>query len=320
MPCLPRQRFSHSELSLGENISSELVKAFLVGNFEKIEEFYNIYRHRTSRTPDGRWKLPLFYGEFSLINLNNEVSWRQNEEQILNWIKAYPKSPAPYIVYSNFLITRAWSFRGGGFAEEVTPEAWKLFKQNIKLARATLEKNQEVASLDPEWYANMLTIAKLQGWSKREVKNLLHEALSKEPYYLETYYKVFSYLLPKWSGSFEEAEQFVDDVVAVTKKCEGRGMYARIYWIAFSREYEFNENPFAPAQINWKKMREGFEDIMVRYPDAWNLNNYAKFACLARDKEKARALINKIGSKPLIEAWDQDDVNFTNCQKWALEP
>jgi hypothetical protein len=320
MPCVPIQSSNQSELSIRKNIVSESANAFLAGNFEKLENYYSIYRQRTSRTTGGRWKLQFFYSGLLPTNLKTEKDWIETEAKILKWIKAYPKSPAPYIVYSGFLINRGWYFRGGGFAKDVSPEAANTFHQNIELARSTLESSKEIASVDPQWYANMVTVAKAQSWSREEVKKLLQEALSQEPYYHQTYHEAFSKILPKWSGSFEEAENFADDAVAITKKCEGRGMYARIYWRAFNSESEFTYKAFASAQVNWKKMSEGFEDILVLYPDPWNVNSYASFACLARDKVKAKELINKIGNKPVIEAWNQTRVNFTDCQKWAFEP
>ena len=320
MPCIPIQPSKQSELSIRKDISSEAANAFLSGSFEKLENYYSIYRQRTSRTPGGRWKLQFFYVGILPANLEDERDWIEAETKILKWIKLYPKSPAPYIVYSDFLIKRAWYFRGEASAKDVSREAWELFNQNIDLARSTLEKSKEIASVDPQWYANMVTVAKTQSWSKKEVKKLLYEALSKEPYYQQTYHEAFSYMLPKWSGSFEEAENFAEDAVAITNKCEGRGMYARLYWRAFNNDREFTNKPFDSAQVDWKKFSEGFEDILVRYPDSWNVNNYARFACLARDKAKARKWINKIGSKPVIEAWDQEGVNFTDCQKWEFEP
>lgn len=320
MPCIPIRRYEQAELPIWEKIYSEVADAFLSGNFEKLEKYYSIYRQRTSRTPDGQWELQFFYIGLLPAHSKTERDWMEAEAKILKWIKAYPKSPAPYIVYSRFLISRGWHFRGEQFAKEVPREAWEPFQKNIELARSTLERSKEIASVDPQWYANMLIVARLQSWSRKEVKKLLHEALYKEPYYQGTYHEAFSYLLPKWTGSFEEAEKLADDAVAITNKCEGRAMYTRIYWRAFNGESEFTSKSFNSAHVDWKKMSEGFEDILVHYPDPWNVNNYARFACLARDKAKARELINKIGSKPVIEAWNQDEVNFTDCQKWAFEP
>ncbi|MBK1990412.1 hypothetical protein A0J48_023290 [Sphaerospermopsis aphanizomenoides BCCUSP55] len=321
-PCVKIQSYNQSELSLRKNILSEAAATFSLGNFEKLENYYSLYKQRNSRTPSGLWKLRFFYDglfDTDLTNYDNENSWIKVETKIREWIKTYPQSPAPYIVYSNFLLRRGWHFRGGGFAHEIRPEAWEKFNTNIQLAKNVLEKNKELASVDPQWYANMLHIARLQSWHKREVKKLLREALSKEAYYHETYYEVFEYLLPKWGGSFEEAEQFADDAVVITSKCEGKGFYTRIYWRAFNEIREFHSNAFHSTPANWQKMSQSFEDIVKYYPVSWNVNSYGKFACFAGDKAKTKELLTKIGSNPIPEAWKQSGLDFSSCQKLAFE-
>jgi hypothetical protein len=322
VPCIQIKRSNQSELSVRENISSTAGNNFLLGEFNKLEEDYNLYRHRESRTPSGRWKLQYFYLGLLSKELENSLdmrSWERVDEKIHQWQKQYPNSPLPYVAYSDFLINLAWHFRGESFAKNVAPEAWDKFYKNIDLARSTLEYSKKISSADPQWYTNMIYVAKAQSWSKLEVNKILKEALSKEPYYQETYHAVFSYLLPKWSGSFVEAEQFADQAAIITSKCEGRSMYARLYWKAFVEDREFADSSFDSTHTSWKKMSEGFEDLNRDYPSSWNLNNYARFACLARDKEKTIELMNKIHKDVVIEAWiNSTNTNFVDCQRWAF--
>jgi hypothetical protein len=166
MPCIPTQTSKESELSIRDNIETEIASAFPSGNFAKLEKSYNNYRQRTSRTPSGLWKLGVFYNGITfeqLYSSKDQASWKKVEEQALKWIEQYPKLPAPYIFYSKLLISRAFDFRGEGYSSSVSPNSWKLFHQNIALARAVLEDNKEFASNDPEWYATMVDIAKKSG-------------------------------------------------------------------------------------------------------------------------------------------------------------
>ena len=300
--------------------------AFASGNFQELERQYSIYRSRTSRTPGGRWKLQYFYAgilDRELLQEKDEKNWIKAEAKMRAWIKAYPESPAPYISYSNFLIDRAWHFRGSGFADEVPLPAWRPFRQNIKLARATLEKSKEIASIDPNWYANMLSIAQYQGWSKRAVRTLLQEALAKEAYYHDTYHAVFSYLLPKWHGSATEAEKFAQDAARITSKCEGQSLYAQVHVTAFLSNAELDFDPSSSMPVQWGKMSAGFEDLIDRYPISLYLNIYAKFACIADDRPKTQELMKKIGKKPILEVWTESEsyplIDFSDCQQWASD-
>jgi hypothetical protein len=78
-------------------------------------------------------------------------------------------------------------------------------------------------------------------------------------------------------------------------------MYARLYWTVSQREYQ--NAIFVQSLATWKDMRDGFEDLLLRYPDAWNMNNYGYFACVAKDKEKLKELLSKIGTTIFAEAW-----------------
>ena len=40
-----------------------------------------------------------------------------------------------------------------------------------------------------------------------------------------------------------------------------------------------------------------------RYPDAWNLNNFAQFACAAGDREETAKLIRRLGDEPDPQVW-----------------
>lgn len=49
-------------------------------------------------------------------------------------------------------------------------------------------------------------------------------------------------------------------------------------------------------------METGFDDVVRAYPDYWNLNNYAKFACLADDKPKTKELTTRISGHVVDDA------------------
>ena len=214
------------------------------------------------------------------------------------------------------LIEHAWAYRGGGYANTVKPEAWPLFEKYISLARQNLEAHKTVGAADPRWYETMLTVARAESWERHEFNSLLKEALDREPSFYQTYFMALEYLLPKWHGGTWEIEEFARDAVQRTSKQEGRGMYARIYWYASQTQYE-NEL-FSESFAEWPRMKEGFEDVIARYPDAWNLNNYAKFACLAHDKQKVRALLKRIGSDIVGPAWRSPSL-LQQCSHWALQ-
>ena len=308
------------ELAQRKEISAEAMNAFLAEDFAKLEQLSTVFRQDKSRTSSGLWKLTLFYAGIAASEKSskerNEAFWSKLEAKAQAWIAAYPQSPSARIAYSMFLIGHGWHFRGGNYASAVPPEAWEPFYRYIGLARDNLERNKATASVDPRWYETMMTVARAQNWDRKRFDALLNEALDKEPYFYQTYFLALEYLLPKWHGGIKDIEQFANQAVARTVRTEGQGMYARIYW--FASQTQFENELFDRSLIDWSKMKAGFEDVVARYPDAWNINNYARFACLAKDKTTTRELFVRIKENPVREAWSPI-VLFSHCQQWALE-
>jgi hypothetical protein len=129
------------------------------------------------------------------------------------------------------------------------------------------------------------------------------EGTQKFKTYYPTYFTMLNFLLPKWSGSWKTVDNLVQWSVENTKEIDGNSMYARLYWSAAESLSE-KEKLFKDTRASWSKMKRGFDDLMERNPKSkWNLNNFARFACMAGDKKTYVALRRKIGKDVIDEAW-----------------
>jgi hypothetical protein len=71
------------------------------------------------------------------------------------------------------------------------------------------------------------------------------------------------------------------DAAAATAQKEKKSLYARVYW--YLDQVEYRGKIFSLSAAKWADMKDGFDDLTGLYPDLWNLNAYAYFACLAQD-------------------------------------
>jgi hypothetical protein len=306
------------ELEIRAAIVAKSNAAFNESNFAALEKQSQEYRLHKDRTPSGVWKLTLFYrGIIDAIDtsLNGAPNgWDKVPSTIGRWEEQHPTFPSAHISRSIGLIARAGKIRGSDIASRVNPNAWKPYHEAITDARRNLETYKNVSSIDPEWYEEMLIVAKNDDWSRVQFDVLLNEGLQKEPLFYETYFSALDYLLPKWHGDIDEIDQFISDAVERTSKHEGRGMYARIYW--YASQSEFEDDLFDKSNAIWPLMKTGFNDVVRAYPDYWNLNNYAKFSCIAGDKPKTKELTTRITGHVVAEAWSKD-VTEAECASWA---
>jgi hypothetical protein len=295
-------------------------KAYLTKNFKVLEELSNKFRNEKSKILSGTWNLTIFYSAIyraMLTNPNerfNKQIWTDNEKVMSEWIRQYPNSPAAHIMYSITLGEHGWAFRGGDFAEKVPKSAWAPFYKYQELAYKELINNEKVASIDPTWYSDMLRLAKTQGWEADKKNKVFVRGINKEPYYYETYFAFADSLSPKWGGSVEKLESFANYAVQKTRSEDGNIAYARIYMHVYG---DYNDI-FKDTKVSWRKLKIGFDEMVKKYPDNWNFNYYAKFACLAGDYKTMTPLIKRIEPNPRIDAWDNSNDFYLQCKERSL--
>lgn len=270
---------------------------------------------RTSRatTPSGIWKLEEFHDavEAYLPTADSKDGCPYLAGEYLEeWLRTDPTSPAPYIAQATKLLDQAWCFRGDGFASQVAEDAWRPFHENIDAAYAVLMEHKRVASVDPGYYAVMIDIYRAQN-RKSELSALLDEATDREPYYYPIYANAYFSYMPQWGGSTAEIDELARYAVARTQKRDGLGAYARYYWYASSD----NCDCWTDA-INWETMKLAMRDVATRYPDAWNLANFARFGCMFNDRETARSYFDKLGAVDVSIAWP-DVESYRRCRAFA---
>ncbi|MCW5649447.1 MAG: hypothetical protein KIS62_06870 [Ramlibacter sp.] len=230
------------------------------------------------------------------------------DEKSARWVKTNPNSVLALIVQSEMFVRHGFVFRQTASSASDEQE----YVKYLAKARTVLDASSN-GPKDPGWYFQMLRIARFQGWSPQDYSKLLEEAVVTHPYYYDIYFAAAEFLLPQWHGNLDLIENFVRFAEQRTKNKEGHSMYARVYWhlAAFGHDNIFHE-----SRIEWKRMRDGFDDVVKRYPDSWNFNAYARFACQARDRGTAKRLFARIGTQVEQRAW-KSRIEFNRCRMWA---
>jgi len=304
-----------NETDIRTRVRVEATNAFAASDFAALEKMADEYRKNKSRTPSGVWKLFLFYDGLThwLDRVHDEKLITDAEAKMDSWAAAYPQSPTPRITKSMALIRHGWFYRGHSYADKVPKEAWKPFNDYIALAHANLDKCKGIAAGDPQWYQVMMGIAGVESWDRPEFDALFKEAVEHEPYYYRTYDAALDDLLPKWNGDWIQVDNFVDNAERLTYEKEGHSLYARLYW--YIAETNGDSEIFKTSLANWPKMKQGFDDLIQRYPDDWNLNHYLMFACLASDKPTVHTLFGRLGTNAMPDALKL--VDLQKCRQWA---
>ena len=156
----------------------------------------------------------------------------------------------------------------------------------------------------------MQQVALGENWQEAEYEALFQEAVKQEPSYYFYYFSKANFYQSRWYGNKQKLMEFVDESVAATFATEGYTLYSRIYW---SAQREFGNSLFQPGNVDWTKMKQGFEFINEKYPDSmWNQNAFAYFSCLAQDKVSTAKALKKIVGNINLGAWHQSCLLYTS--------
>ena len=174
-----------------------------------------------------------------------------------------------------------------------------------------LEECRTVGELEPEWYVIATRLLALQGRSEAADKALVFEGISRYPNYYELYFAGLEYVWYDSWGDKGRLEEFAQFAVRNTVADEGTSLYARLYW--YASQIEGGLKIFFDRWPNWPTMKVAIHDVIARYPDNWNVNNFARFACAAGDSGEAKSLIDQM-EWPIIDIWKDPDI-LRACSK-----
>ena len=170
------------------------------------------------------------------------------------------------------------------------------------------------ASRDPEWYKTRADILKAIEQEPEDFARFIDEATQRHPSYYELYFIAIEFYAPKWHGDRQQIEAFARKAIEKTRIAEGTGLYARIYW--YASQMQFGHSLFTESDVDWDTMRDGMDDVLADYPDQWNIQNFAVFACLAGDRAMTAKLMNMMDDRPIRRVWRRPE-NLEFCRSMS---
>ena len=269
-------------------------RAFESADYEALDEMLHPRAGHIADLDDGSSRLSgIASGLGDLFNV--PTAQDRVLSQLADWRAERPRSDGPDLVEALFFREWAWSVRGGGFAESVSPQQWALFEQRVEMAAAALEDAARSATRSPVWYQLMLQLGVDRSRRRTELRAVFDAGIAAYPDYDGLHSGLLRALLPRWGGSYEEVDNFIAERVRNAPAGSGPEVYARLYSVVAAFEGD-DTDIFKDAYAQWPLMKQGFDAMLVRYPTSPSIRNrYAFSACRAQDAAayaSARAAIN----------------------------
>lgn len=282
-------------------------------NFAELEARADELRKNNAQFRNGSWKLVQFYDSLECHDEEPESMWLLHQQIYKDWETKFPKSIAAQVGHAWFMVNYAWQARGSGYSDTVTEEGWQAFRERLAASRTILDQSKSLAPC-PMWWSARLKVALGQSEEKAAYEALFQEAKSSFPKFFGYDLSRAGYLLPRWHGEPGDWE------MAAEKEIEREGGlghegYARVV----NAQAYYYDNIFGESNASWRKVKKGFEEMRVRYPDSNELlNSFCRMATLAGDRDQAKRLFLEIGENKVQTAWHKKGDEFGRAKAWAM--
>jgi len=312
LACASPNRFPHQ----ADAIILEAQRLAATDDFASIERLVKHYNARQQMNENGLSSVGTFYtamsGSFE-IDVADTEAWNRRFAWADRWIAAYPKSPTARVMRGRIEFLRGASYRGSGWARDVTPENNASYQRYASQAADYLLEHRAIASKDPYFYRTLLIIGFRMDWPEFELMALFDEGAERYPYYFGQFTVPMMYYTPRWGGSFEAMEAFARHAMARVPPPDRAALYARLYTYA---QFLGWESPLTGGQIDWPLFDEGTRNIVARYPSPGNLQAYASMGCGSQHRARAAAFLQQFRGEPDLKIWG-DAQKFEFCSAYA---
>jgi len=299
-----------------EKFEAGVLELFQQEKFAEIERIANEARSTKARFPGGFWKIHLVYtGLFAPLKGTkvNASVWPEYLARVQRWISQYPNSITARVTLAWFYNFYGWNARGGGFANTVTDEGWRLLAERAAMGRKVLEEAQSLPTKCPEWFLVMMSFARAEDWDEGQKKALFEQAVAFDPDYYYYYRTQAESLLPKWGGEKGDVAAFAGAMADRIGGPKGDFLYYSIAtFIVCACDNEDHLNG-----MSWPRLKRGFDAADELFGKSiYQSNKMAFLAYMANDLEYAIPLFAQIGENWDVETWREHD-DFLDAKRRA---
>jgi hypothetical protein len=288
-------------------------------NFAQLEKIAEQNRTERGLFVGGAWKNNAFFNATGSPAHDGEIKdsdYKFHIRRIEKWIAAYPQSAAARIALARTYTNYASFARGDGTSDTVSRSQWDLYRERAALAQDALLTAANFKERDPHWYEAMQHVAFVEGWHKRQARELLDQAVAFEPGYYHYYREYADYLKPQWYGEPGEIKTFAEQASLRLPEPDSSILYFRIVSsLACNCKPEMEDLPY----ISLAKIRDGYNNVDRIYGYSnLNANRFAFMAVRLQDKAVAGPAFATIKyMEP--DVWG-GPITYESWRAWATSP
>jgi membrane associated rhomboid family serine protease len=276
---------------------------FLGGDYERLDALMNQFAGRSEDLPDGSSHFEGIAGGLANLFRFGSLSPESAFGQTADWRRKVKNSIFADLVEAMVFNEWAYAARGTGTANSISGQNMAVYAYRAEMAAAALRELSGRASRNPLWYTLSLDVGLEQSKGLEQLRAIFDLGMQNAPNYRPLYRRMLRILMPRWLGSYEDVDRFINSIYAQTSAARGYERYAELY-SEYARLEGDNLDLFRDTPAFWNGMRTGYLGLVKRYPasDAV-LNSFANFACRAGDPTEYKRLRGDVVKRFSSTAW-----------------
>jgi hypothetical protein len=307
--------FETPETKESRGISNKVTNLLLAKNYDGLDDFFDKLRSSKAIWATGQWKLYNAYCGLCLAEAASDAAWSARLAALQSWIAEKPESISARVALAEFLTDYAWKARGSGWADSVTEEGWRQFRQRLDQCTDVLNDAGKLKAKCPVYWSVKMTVALGLQTEKSDFKTIFDEAIQFAPRYQAYFSSRAYYLLPRWYGDEGEWESDLARSADRIGGKDGDAVYARVVWCM--QNCIGTTNFFTENNLSWARVDRGFDIIEKEFPDSLAAKSeHAHLAVLAGDRPKARQYFDQTEGKVDLSVWRSEGQYVRNAG-WA---
>lgn len=306
-----------------ETLRRDVAGALWWGDFAAVERLYAQALQDHRRIDDGQTVLSVLRGGLNRVFNYAPVSEDYHRHLVAltaQWVAEHAQSPLAHVLHLRARYSLAWWHRGTGYANTVSPDAMKAFQAELRAAVDHLTAHAGVVLQHSSGHQLALMIGRSVGWSPDRLLAIAEAGLQLAPDDDGLDSQMVFSLLPKWGGSAAAVDFYINRAAERAGPQRGPAVYAELYSEAAKDQFE--HQLFADSGAQWPRMKDGWQQLLDRFPTAYNVNRFAYLACIARDRPTLVELLPRTGGERFERrAWGANPLRTAEgCRRWARQP
>jgi tetratricopeptide (TPR) repeat protein len=202
----------------------------------------------------------------TLSTIRNDDDVEKMETLLSEWCTTRSESHIPWIVRGIFRKNLAWRIRGSGYADSVSQDSRRGFREYLELAAEDLEKSYAIFPGDPNSSSELVTVSRGLGIPEDRLEEHYQRALAAFPWHFYAASHKLEHLKPKWHGTIEKMDSFAEQMFSLREEHPHLGLI--MLNVINERHFILNKGEkYLSQDVVWKKVQDVYERLFERYPE-----------------------------------------------------